>query len=175
MPKKKLPASKKKRSLKKEASFSSGEVMTLLEQIHDGVSVIAEAQEETNRRLDSIESRLDSLEARVEKVEMRLDSLELRMEKMEMRMEKVEAGLSSLETRFTALEKRVRALEANFGVFGKRLDAVDVKLDRLRDDVSDVKHSLSGKTDAAEFKKLEKRVLRIERLVLGTARKRQLR
>lgn len=168
MPKKKLPASKKKRSPKKEASFSSGEVMTLLEQIHDGVSVIAEAQEETNRRLDRIESRLDSLEARMDKVEMRLDSLELRMEK-------VEAGLSSLETRFTALEKRVRTLEANFGVFGKRLDTVDVKLDRLRDDVSDVKHSLSGKTDAAEFKKLEKRVLRIERLVLGTARKRQLR
>lgn len=96
---------------KSEKSFEFGQVMTLLEQMNDGIGVIAEAQEETNNRLGGLEGRFDGLE--------------------------------------------------------KKIDIIDARLIRVEDDVIDIKHKLSEKVDRDEFNKMEKRMVKLEKLVLA--------
>jgi archaellum component FlaC len=94
--------------------FTSGEVMSLLESMSDGIQLIAEAQSGTNDRLDSMENRLDGLE--------------------------------------------------------QRFDTLEQKVDRLQDDMTDVKQSLATKVDRTEFSKLEKRMVKVERVVFDGAK-----
>lgn len=91
---------KKIQKQESEKSFASGEVMSLLENMNEGIRVIAESQTEVFRRLDTLETKMDTLET---------------------------------------------------------------KVDRLQDDMTDVKYKLSEKVDVSEFKKLEKRVVKVER------------
>ena len=97
----------KKVSIEAEKIFRSGEVMSLLENMNEGIHVIAESQTEVIRRLDGLEGRMDSLET---------------------------------------------------------------KVDHLQDDMTDVKYKLSEKVDISDFKKLEKRVVKIEGLAFSKAR-----
>lgn len=48
-----------------------------------------------------------------------------------------------------------------------RLDGIDGRLDRMQEDTTDIKHELKRKVDYEEFEKLEKRVIKIEKLVLA--------
>ena len=45
-----------------------------------------------------------------------------------------------------------------------RLDSIETKIDRLQDDMVEVKFELKRKVDAEEFEKLEKRVVKLEQL-----------
>ncbi|MBP9751908.1 MAG: hypothetical protein KBD19_03545 [Candidatus Moranbacteria bacterium] len=83
-----------------EKSFSSGEVMSLLEAMNEGIQIIAEDQSDIKQRMLSLES----------------------------------------------------------------------KIDRLQEDMTDVKYMLSEKVDRAEFKKLEKRMVKVEKLVFSASR-----
>ncbi len=94
--------------------FASGEVMSLLEQMNDGIQLIAEVQSGTNNRIDGLEQRFDGLE--------------------------------------------------------QRFDGLELKVDRLQDDMTDVKQQLSAKIDRTEFSKLEKRLIKVERVVFDRAR-----
>jgi len=49
----------------------------------------------------------------------------------------------------------------------ERLGTVEGKVDRLQDDVSDIKYKLSDKIERSEFEKLEKRMIKVERAVLS--------
>jgi chaperonin cofactor prefoldin len=104
----------KKISSEVEKTFRSGEVMSLLENMNEGIHVIAESQTEVIRRLDGLEGRMDTLETKV--------------------------------------------------------DTLEVKMDHLQDDMTDVKYKLSEKVDISDFKKLEKRVVKIEGLAFSKAR-----
>lgn len=99
----------KKKVQKKEMDkvFTSDEVMSLLEHLSDGIEAIAEAQLETNKRMDGFEQHFDTLEQ---------------------------------------------------------------KVDRLQDDMTDVKQTLSTKVDRVEFSKLEKRIVNDERVVFDGAK-----
>jgi len=88
------------RNSDKEKSFSSSEVMSLLEAMNDGIQIIAEDQSHIKQRMSSLES----------------------------------------------------------------------KVDRLQEDMTDVKYMLSEKVDRAEFKKLEKRMVKVEKLVFSAVR-----
>jgi hypothetical protein len=89
---------------KKEQIFQSGEVMSMLEQMNDGIQLIAEQHGEVIKRLDNHDSRFDNLES---------------------------------------------------------------KVDRLQEDVTEIKHKLSEKVDREEFEKLEKRMIKLEKLVFA--------
>lgn len=89
---------------KSEKSFEFGQVMTMLEQMNDGIGVIAEAQQETNNRLESLD---------------------------------------------------------------KKVDVIDKRLIRVEDDVIEIKHKLSEKVDRDEFNKMEKRMVKLEKLVFA--------
>jgi TolA-binding protein len=104
----------KKVSSEAKKTFRSGEVMSLLENMNEGIHIIAESQTEVIRRLDGLEGRMDTLETKV--------------------------------------------------------DHLQDKVDHLQDDMTDVKYKLSEKVDASDFKKLEKRVVKIERLAFSKNR-----
>jgi len=57
---------------------------------------------------------------------------------------------------------------------GKRFDGVDNRLDKMQDDIdiiksdiSDVKYDLKEKVSYAEFEKMEKRMMKLEKLVFA--------
>jgi hypothetical protein len=89
---------------KKEQSFASSEVMSLLEQMNDGIAIIAESQQETNVKIDVIDKRLINVENRLMSVE---------------------------------------------------------------EDVIEIKHRISEKVDRDEFNKMEKRMIKLEKLVFA--------
>ena len=128
---------KKAAKNKPEKSFEFGQVMTMLEQMNDGIGVIAEAQAETNTKLKETNSRLGSLEGKVDNLEVRFDGLEVRFD--------------GLEGRFDGLEVKVDKLQED--------------MDIVKSDVSKIKIDLKRKVDYDEFEKLEKRMLKVERLV----------
>ena len=63
--------------------------------------------------------------------------------------------------------------EQHSGIVGRfdgidgRLDSIDGRLDKLQDDVTEIKHKLSQKVDLEDFQKLEKRLIKVEKLVLS--------
>ncbi len=69
----------------------------------------------------------------------------------------VVARLDKIDDRLDRMETRMDGVET-------RLDNVEVKLDKLQDDMVEVKYELKNKVDRDEFKKLEKRVVKLERL-----------
>lgn len=95
---------KKKTVGKNEQVFSSGEVMSLLENMNEGIQLIAEQHGGIVTRLDGIDGRLDTLEE---------------------------------------------------------------KVDCLQDDVTGIKYTLAAKADRSEFEKLEKRMVKVERVVFS--------
>jgi hypothetical protein len=98
----------KKDNKKEEDTFTAGEVMSMLENVNDGIQIIAEQQGDVAKKLEKVEKGLDGVKERV-------GSLEL-------------------------------------------------KVDRIQDDITEIKYKLSEKVDRDEFKKLEKRVIKLERL-----------
>lgn len=94
-----------------EPTYKSGEVASILEQVNDGIQVIAEQYTGIIGRLDGIDGRLDGIDG--------------------------------------------------------RLDRLESKTDRLQEDVTEIKYKLSEKVDREEFKKMEKRVIKLETLVFA--------
>ena len=48
-----------------------------------------------------------------------------------------------------------------------RVDKLDGRMDKLQSDVTEIKHRLSQKVDLEDFQKLEKRLIKLERIVLS--------
>jgi septal ring factor EnvC (AmiA/AmiB activator) len=89
-----------------------------------------------------------------ERLEKRFDGLEKKVDRLEIRFDGLETRFDGLETRFDGLEKKV--------------GEIDARLISVQDDVMEIKHKLSEKVDLADFQKLEKRMVKLEKLVLST-------
>jgi predicted nuclease with TOPRIM domain len=126
--------------------YSEDQVVTILEDIKDqfnafgeGLTIVSDGQERLEKRFDGLEKKVDRLETRFDGLETRFDGLETRFD--------------GLETRFDGLEKKV--------------GEIDARLISVQDDVIEIKHKLSEKVDIADFQKLEKRIVKLEKLVLA--------
>jgi len=100
-----------KKSKDNKKVFSSNQVMSLLENMNDGIQIISEQHGDIVKRLDKIDGRVDKLDGRVDKL--------------------------------------------------------DGRMDKLQSDVTEIKHRLSQKVDLEDFQKLEKRLIKLERIVLS--------
>jgi len=49
----------------------------------------------------------------------------------------------------------------------KRLDGIDVRLEGMQEDVTEIKHKLSEKVDREEFNRMEKRMIKLEKFVFA--------
>jgi chromosome segregation ATPase len=120
--------------------YSEDQVVTILEDIKDQFGAFGEGLTIVSEGQERLEKRFDGLEKKVDRLEIRFDGLETRFD--------------GLETRFDGLEKKV--------------GEIDARLISVQDDVMEIKHKLSEKVDLADFQKLEKRMVKLEKLVLST-------
>lgn len=90
--------------MSEEKTYKSGEVMSMLEQMNDGIKVIGEQYRELKHDIKSINTRLDG---------------------------------------------------------------IDNKIDIIQGDITEIKYKLSEKVDREEFYNLEKRVIKMEKLILA--------
>lgn len=82
----------KKTQKSKEKTYKSGEVMSMLEQINDGVQVVAEDQGEIKNRMIRLETKFDNMQEDITEIKQRLSEKVDRDEfnKMEKRVIKLE-------------------------------------------------------------------------------------
>jgi hypothetical protein len=111
---------KKNKKIKKEKLFKSGDVMSILENMSDGIQLIAEQHGEIVTRLGGIDVRLGGI------------------------------------------DKRMDGMQGD-------INEIKERLARVEDNTIEIKHKLSEKVDLADFQKLEKRLVKLERLVLSMA------
>ena len=76
---------------------------------------------------------------------------------MKNQLERVEIRLGGVEGRLSGVEGRLDGVE-------QRLEKVETKIDRLQDDMVEVKFELKKKVAVDDFEKLEKRVVKLEKL-----------
>jgi peptidoglycan hydrolase CwlO-like protein len=72
------------------------------------------------------------------------------------------------------LSDKVDNLEGKFDNLEGKVDNLEVKVDKMQgdinimqEDITEIKHRLSEKVDLADFQKLEKRLIKLEKLVLS--------
>ena len=66
--------------------------------------------------------------------------------------------LSSIDNRLDGIDNRLDGID-------ERLDNMQEDLNVMKDDISDIKYDLKQKVSYDEFEKMEKRVLKLEKLV----------
>lgn len=83
---------KKKIQKSKEKTYKSDEVMSMLEQINDGVQVVAEDQGEIKNRMIRLETKFDNMQEDITEIKQKLSEKVDREEfnKMEKRVIKLE-------------------------------------------------------------------------------------
>jgi septal ring factor EnvC (AmiA/AmiB activator) len=108
--------------------------------------LVTERQEVLIDKVDSMDKRLTRVEDEVVFIRERLD--------------KVEKGLGRVEERLTKVEDRLTKVE-------DRLTKVEDGNARIEDEIFDIKRKLSQKIDFDDLQKLEKRLVRLEKLVLA--------
>ena len=129
-----------KKNTKEEVKiYSAGEVMSMIESFSDGMQIIAEGQSELVKKIDNIEGRFDGLEGKFDKLEIKVDKL---------------------EGKFDVLEGKFDVLEGKF-------DVLEGKFDVMQEDISEIKYKLNRKVDYEDFEKLEKKFVKLEKLVLS--------
>jgi chromosome segregation ATPase len=101
-----------------EKTYKSGEVMSMLEQINDGIKIVSEQYGDVTNRLNSIDVRLD-------KIDVRLDSIDA------------------------------------------RLDKIEGDIEVIKSDIIDIKYDLKEKVSYVDFEKMEKRMVKLEKLVFA--------
>ncbi|MEI6650920.1 MAG: hypothetical protein WCL23_05880 [Candidatus Moraniibacteriota bacterium] len=126
-----------------EKVFSSDHVMSLLENMSDGIQIISEQH-------GGIVSRLDTIDGRLDRIEVRLDTLEVKVDNLEVKVDNLEVKVDNLEV---------------------KVDNLEIKTDHLQEDVTEIKHRLSQKVDLEDFQKLEKRLIKVEGFMLEFAKK----
>lgn len=67
---------KSKKQQVSEKTYAAGEVMSMLEQINDGIGIIGEQHGGIMSRLDGIDNRLDGIDNRLDGIDVRLDKMQ---------------------------------------------------------------------------------------------------
>mgnify|MGYP001570694385 CR=1 FL=1 len=129
----------KKKADKKSKLYSEDHVLVMFEEIRDQMFAFGEGQQVISNKVDNLEGKVDNLEGR-------FDNLEGRFDKLETKVDGIDARLIRVEDRLIKVEDR---------------------LIRVEDDVIEIKHKLSEKVDREEFNKMEKRMVKLEKLVFA--------
>jgi hypothetical protein len=101
------------KSKKEKETYKSGEVMTMLENMNDGIQLIAETQGDLVKKVDNMENRFDNLENRFDNMENRFDNLESKVDHLQDDVMEIKHKLADKVdlSDFQKLEKRVIKLE----------------------------------------------------------------
>lgn len=131
---------------KGQATYSGDEVGLILERVEEKFDFLAEG-------FSLLSDGQDRLEKEQKKLSQKFDNLEMRFD--------------GLGTRFGGLEETVSRMDKRLIRVEGKVEEIDNRLVRVEDDVIEIKHKLSEKVDREEFNKLEKRLVKLEKLVLS--------
>jgi predicted nucleic acid-binding Zn-ribbon protein len=128
-----MPKSKKDNQ-EKENKFSESQVMTLLENMNDGIQIIAEGQTALSWKVDNLETRFDNLEIRFDNLETRFDNFETRFDNFQKEM---------YQFRDTAMEE--------FDRINQRFNSVENRLNKIEAEIKKIKNKPGANTDKKEL------------------------
>ena len=83
------------------------------------------------------------------------------------KIDNIEGRFDGLEGKFDKLEIKVDKLEGKFDVLEGKFDVLEGKFDVMQEDISEIKYKLNRKVDYEDFEKLEKKFVKLEKLVLS--------
>ena len=122
--------------------FKGSHVEVILEDIQDQFKVFGE-------ELGRASQKIDVLDGKMERLEKKMDN-----------------GFFEVNDRIDNLEEKMDGVEEKMDGMENRMGGMEGKMERIGDDVSEIKYKLDKKVDRDEFQKLEKRVIRLERPVV---------
>ena len=128
---------KKNTDKNKEKTYRAGEVLTMLESINDSISVIAEQHLGISNRLDGMDKKFNKVDERFDKIDEKFNKVDERFDKIDERFEGID----------------------------ERLDNMQADMNTVKSDVFDIKYDLRQKVSYDDFAKMEKRVLKLEKIV----------
>ena len=96
-----------KNSKEIEKVFSSDHVMSLLENMSDGIQLISEQHGEVIQRLDKLDGRVDNLEIRFDRLEIKVDNLEVRFDNLETSFDNFEIKVDNLQEDVTEIKHKL--------------------------------------------------------------------
>lgn len=79
----------------------------------------------------------------------------------------IEALTGTIDLMNESITSRLDSIDGRLDGVENRLDGVEKKVDILQEDVTEIKHKLSEKVDREEFNALEKRMIKLERMVFS--------
>lgn len=79
-------------------------------------------------------------------------------------LESIDNTMKMMAENHVGVIERLDGIDNRLNNVENRLERVEGKVDRLQDDMVEVKFELKRKVDQDDFKKLEKRVIKLERL-----------
>lgn len=81
-------------------------------------------------------------------------------------LEHINEGIEVIGEQYKGVVDRLDGIDARLDGIDDRLDGIDGRLDIMQEDITDIKFKLSEKVDREEFNKMEKRMTKLEKLVL---------
>lgn len=82
-------------------------------------------------------------------------------------LESITDSINFIAEQHGEIIKSIGLINKNIEVINKRLDKIESRLDRMEDDIREIKITLKNKVGRSEFEKLEKRVVKLEKLAIA--------
>lgn len=79
-------------------------------------------------------------------------------------LESMNDGIKIISEQHGGIVSRLDKIDVRLDGMDAKFDIMDKKIDRLQDDMVEVKYELKRKVDVQQFEKLEKRVVKLEKL-----------
>ena len=137
-----------KKISKQEKKYTDNDMSVILERVESQFKVFGEGQSLLIDKFDKFEIDVknqfiafgegqDILANKVDKIDERLENVEVKVDAIDERLEKVEV----------------------------KVDKIDNRLENVEDNIIEIKHKFSEKVDLEDFQKLEKRFVKLEKIV----------
>lgn len=139
-----------KKNNKKEKIDSIDHVAVVLEDMNSKFGIVVESVSELNKKIDRVS-----------------DNLEEFKEETKNNFKAVAGALTEINDRLDNHENKIDNLESKVDNLGSKVDNMQGTIDNMQGDITEIKHKLSEKVDLEDFQNLEKRFIKLEKLVFA--------
>jgi len=139
-----------KKNIRTEKKRSDDQTVVILEDIRSRFMFFGEKLSSVSDKVNSIEIGQNALSGKVDKLEIGQDAIS----------DKLDNFMKETKDQFMAFGEGQEVL-------ADKVDRMDERLEKVGDNTVEIKHKLSEKVDLEDFQKLEKRFVKLEKIVLA--------
>jgi chromosome segregation protein len=143
-----------KKKAKKNETMPKDQVVAILENIRSDFKVFGEGQKDLERKMDKVLNRLDSLENRVDKMDIRLSNLEDKSSDNSIKLIVLEGKIDELK----------RDVKDSYKSASTYFSSIEKEIVPIKKEIQYLKVNLKEKADLEKLQKIEKRVIKLEKL-----------